>query len=39
MDKHARREAIRDFKEKKTVAGVYAVRCAASGEVHSQAVA
>jgi hypothetical protein len=33
MDKHARREAIRDFKEKKTVAGVYAVRCAPSGEV------
>lgn len=33
MDKQARREAIRDFKEKKTVAGVYAVRCAASGEV------
>ena len=33
MDKHARREAIRDFKEKKTIAGVYAVRCAASDEV------
>ncbi len=33
MDKSARREAIRDFKEKKTVAGVYAVRCALSGEV------
>jgi hypothetical protein len=33
MDKQARREAIRDFKEKKTVAGIYAVRCAPSGEV------
>ena len=33
MDKHARREAIRDFMEKTTVAGVYAVRCAPSGEV------
>jgi hypothetical protein len=33
MDKQARREAIRDWKEKKTVAGVYAVRCAATGEV------
>lgn len=32
MDKHARREAIRDYKEKKTVAGVYAIRCAPSGE-------
>lgn len=32
MDKHARREAIRDFKEKKTVAGVYAIRCAVTGE-------
>lgn len=28
MDKTARREAIRDFKEKKTTAGVYAIRCA-----------
>ena len=28
MDKTARREAIRDYKEKKTVAGVYAIRCA-----------
>ena len=33
MDKHARREAIRDFKEKKIIAGVYAVRCAPSGDV------
>jgi len=32
MDKQSRREAIRDYKEKKTRAGVYAVRCAASGE-------
>lgn len=33
MDKTARREAIRDFKEKKTIGGVYAIRCAPSGEV------
>lgn len=33
MDKQSRREAIRDYKEKKTRSGVYAVRCAASGEV------
>ncbi|MBX3483207.1 GIY-YIG nuclease family protein [Phenylobacterium sp.] len=33
MDKQSRRELLRGFKEKKTAAGVYAVRCAASGEV------
>lgn len=33
MDKQSRREAIRDYKEKKTQAGVYAVRCAPTGEV------
>lgn len=33
MDKQSRREAIRAYKDKKTQAGVYAVRCAATGEV------
>jgi len=33
MDKQSRREAIRDWKERKVVAGVYAVRCAPTGEV------
>ena len=33
MDKQSRRQLTRDYKEKKTAAGVYAVRCAASGEV------
>ncbi len=33
MDKQSRREAIRDYKERKTPAGVYAVRCAATGDV------
>lgn len=33
MDKQSRRGAIRDYKEKKTQAGVYAVRCPATGEV------
>lgn len=33
MDKQSRREAIRDYKEKKTQAGVYAVRCLATTEV------
>lgn len=31
MDKTARREAIRDYKEKTPAAGVYAIRCAATG--------
>ncbi|MBU1376561.1 MAG: GIY-YIG nuclease family protein [Alphaproteobacteria bacterium] len=33
MDKQSRREAIREYKEKKTQSGVYAVRCAATAEV------
>jgi hypothetical protein len=33
MDKQSRRELIRDYKERKIAAGVYAVRCAATGEV------
>ena len=33
MDKNSRRELVRDYKEKKTLAGVYAIRCAATGEV------
>ena len=33
MDKQSRRELVRDYKEKKTAAGVYAVRCAPSGDV------
>ena len=33
MDKQSRRQAIRDYKEKKPTPGVYAVRCAAAGEV------
>jgi len=32
MDKQRRRSLIRDFKEKKTQVGVFAVRCAATGE-------
>ena len=31
MDKQSRRDAIRDYKERKVLHGVYAVRCAASG--------
>jgi len=33
MDKQTRREAIRDWKERKVAVGAYAVRCAPSGEV------
>lgn len=33
MEKHLRRQAVRDFKERKVVRGIYAVRCAATGEV------
>ncbi len=33
MDKQARRQAQRDFKERETWPGVYAVRCAATGVV------
>ena len=32
MDKQARREAVRDFKERKTLRGVFAVRCAPTGQ-------
>ena len=32
MDKESRRDAVRDFKERKTTRGVFAVRCAASGQ-------
>lgn len=32
MDKQSRRDLIRDFKEKKPEAGVFAVRCAETGE-------
>ena len=32
MDKQSRRDAIRDYKERKVSHGVFAVRCAASGE-------
>lgn len=33
MDKPTRRELLRDYKEKKTVTGVYVVRCAPTGQV------
>jgi hypothetical protein len=33
MDKQTRREAIRDYKERKATPGVFAVRCLATGEV------
>ena len=33
MDKQSRRQAIRDYKEKKAAPGVYAVRCTATGQV------
>ncbi len=33
MDKQSRRDLVRDYKEKKTVAGVYAIRCRPTGEV------
>lgn len=32
MDRQSRREAIRDYKERKIATGIFAVRCAASGE-------
>ena len=32
MDKQARREAVRDYKERKAQPGVFVVRCAATGE-------
>ena len=33
MDKQNRRDLVRDYKEKKTLAGVYAIRCAPTDEV------
>jgi len=33
MDKASRRDLVRDYKERKVIAGVYAVRCAPTGEV------
>lgn len=33
MDKATRRDLVRDYKERKVIAGVYAVRCAPTGEV------
>ncbi len=33
MDKQSRRDAVRDYKERKVEAGIFAVRCAPSGEV------
>ena len=33
MDKPNRRDLIRDFKDTKPAAGIFAVRCAATGEV------
>jgi hypothetical protein len=32
MDRQSRRDAVRDYKERKLSAGVYAVRCTASGQ-------
>src|SRR5262245_16500023 len=32
MDRQSRRDLIRDFKERKTDAGIYVIRCAATGE-------
>jgi hypothetical protein len=32
MDKQSRRQLVRDFKERKAPVGVFAVRCAGSGE-------
>jgi hypothetical protein len=33
MDKQTRRDAIRDYKERKLSVGVFAVRCTATGQV------
>ena len=33
MDKSLRRQAVRDFKERKVLRGVFAVRCIPTGEV------
>jgi hypothetical protein len=32
MDKQSRRDAIRDYKERKVAQGIFAVRCAMTGE-------
>jgi hypothetical protein len=32
MDKQSRRDAIREYKERKATQGIYAVRCTTSGE-------
>ena len=32
MDRQSRREAVRDYKERKIEAGIFAVRCLATGE-------
>jgi hypothetical protein len=32
MDKQSRRQVVRDYKERKVTPGIFAVRCAASGE-------
>jgi hypothetical protein len=32
MDKQSRREAVREYKERKAAPGIFAVRCTASGE-------
>ena len=33
MDKPSRRKAVREFKERKVARGIFAVRCAATGQV------
>jgi hypothetical protein len=33
MDKSARREAVRDYKERKDIPGIFKITCAASAEV------
>lgn len=33
MDKQSRRDLVRDYKDQKTAAGVYAIRCAPTGQV------
>lgn len=33
MDKQSRRDAVREYKERKLSAGVFAVRCTATGQV------
>ena len=33
MDKQTRRDLLRDYKERKSVVGVYAMRCVPTGEV------